>query len=89
MLPLLSARWYNSYPKPVSKQNNLDISIFRQGLRLLEADHILLVDTLVAAMKQNGIVFRDSNFNLRSTTNKAIVFIAINSIISKYSTKYG
>jgi hypothetical protein len=89
MLPLQSAEWYRAHPKPVNSQNNYDIPLFRQGLRIPEADYEPLVDHLTTAVNRNNIPFDSPTFNLRTSESRASVSPVLQSLIDKYSAKFG
>jgi hypothetical protein len=39
MLPLLDAKWYTEHPKPVNSLGNLNITILKKGLRIVDNDY--------------------------------------------------
>ena len=88
MLPLPSNEWYKAYPKPINSQYNFNVSIFCQGLHLLKKDYKLFVNKLNTTIKQSNILFKDSNFNLQSYSNKRKVLIVLKSLISKNGAQY-
>ena len=66
-------------------QNNFDIGIFQQGLRLTKADHKQLVNDLTNAMKQGVNNFEDGSLELRNSENKNKVNTVLDTVISQKS----
>jgi|SRR5277367_3328865 len=89
MLPLQPPEWYQQHPKPVNVQNNLDVQLFQQGLRLTDADHDKLANELLATLKQNVIGPNEGPFDLRNPENKTQVSKVLDLVISKRSAQYG
>ena len=89
MLPLQPPEWYQQHPKPVNVQNNLDVQLFQQGLRLTDADHDKLANELLATLKQNVIGPNEGPFDLRNPENKNQVSKVLDLVISKRSAQYG
>src|SRR5271167_1788707 len=89
MLPLQPPEWYKQHPRPVNVQNNFDISIFQQGLRLTKVDHERLANDLTNAMKQGVNNFEDGSLELRNSENKNKVNIVLDTVISQKSAQYG
>jgi hypothetical protein len=89
MLPLPSAEWYTAHPKPVTPQNNYDIPLFRQGLRVPETDYEMLVDELTTAVNHNSIPFDNPTFNLRTSETRESISPVFQTLINKYSAKFG
>lgn len=89
MLPLPSAEWYRDHPKPLNSQNNYDIPMFHEGLRIPVADYESLVSELTTAMEHSSIPFDNPTWNLRSPENRSSISSVLQRLIDKNSAKYG